>query len=47
MCENSYGHEMVGWHRQLDGHEFEPTPGERDRREARSPSVQGVAQGRT
>jgi len=19
-------HEMIGWHHQLDGHEFEPTP---------------------
>ena len=47
MCENSYGHEMVGWHRQLDGHEFEPTPGVGDRREAWCASVHGVAKGRT
>ena len=29
MFENSYGHEMVGWHHQLDGHEFEPGVGDR------------------
>ena len=23
-------HEMVGWHHQLNGHEFEQTPGERE-----------------
>ena len=22
------GHEMVGWHHRLNGHEFEPTPGD-------------------
>ena len=21
-------HEMIGWHHQLDGHEFEPSPGD-------------------
>ena len=35
--------EMVGWHYQLNGHEFEPTPEDSERhREAWSAAVQWV-----
>ena len=34
--------EMVGWHHQLNGHEFEQAPGNNDR-EARRAAVYGVA----
>ena len=35
--------EMVGWHHQLDGHEFEQAPGVGDGREAWRAAIQGVA----
>ena len=35
--------EMVGWHHQLDGHEFGWTPGVGDDREAWRAAVHGVA----
>ena len=35
--------EMVGWHYQLDGHEFECTLGVGDDREAWCAAVHGVA----
>ena len=34
---------MVGWHHQLDGYEFEQTPGDRKDREAWCASVQETA----
>ena len=37
---------MVGWHHQLDGHEFEKAPGVADR-EAWHAAVHGVAQSQT
>ena len=39
--------EMVGWHHQLDGHEFEQAPGVGDGREAWRAAVHGVAKSRT
>ena len=40
MTEN----EMVGWHHQLNGHEFEQTPGDGEKdREAWCAAVHGVA----
>ena len=39
--------EMVGWHHQLNGHEFEQAPGVGDGQEAWRAAVQGVAKGRT
>ena len=35
--------EMVGWHHQLDGHEFEQASGAGDGQEAWSAAVHGVA----
>ena len=35
--------EMVGWHHQLDGHEFEQAPGVVMNREAWGAAVHGVA----
>ena len=35
--------EMVGWHHQLNGHEFQETPGDSEDREAWSAAVPGVA----
>ena len=35
---------MVGWHRRLDGHEFEQAPGIGDGREAWCAAVRGVAE---
>ena len=35
--------EMVGWHHQLDGHEFEQAPGVGDEWEALSAAVHEVA----
>ena len=35
--------EMVGWHHQLNEHEFEQTPGDGDGREARHAVVHGLA----
>ena len=34
---------MVRWHRQLDGHEFEQTPGESERQGSLACSVHGAA----
>ena len=34
--------EMIGWHHQLDGHEFEQAPGVGDVWEARCAAVHGV-----
>ena len=39
--------EMVGWHHQLEGHEFEQTPGLGDDREAWRAAVHAVAKSRT
>ena len=39
--------EMVGWHYQLNGHEFEWTPGVGDGREAWCTAVHGVAKSQT
>ena len=39
--------EMVGWHHQLNGHEFERTPGVGDDREAWRAAVHGVAKNQT
>ena len=35
--------EMVGWHQQLNGHEFEQALGDGDGREALHAAVHGVA----
>ena len=35
--------EIVGWHHQLNGHEFQETPGDSEDREAWSAAVPGVA----
>ena len=37
------GNEMVGWHHQLDGHEFEQAPGVGEGREAWCAAVHVVA----
>ena len=34
---------MVGWHHQLNGHEFEQTPGDNEGQEAWRAAVDGVA----
>ena len=39
--------EMVGWHHQLDRHEFEQAQGAGDGREAWSATVHGVAKSQT
>ena len=39
--------EMVGWHHQLDGHEFELTPGVGDGQGGLRAAVHGVAKSRT
>ena len=39
--------EMVGWHHQLDGHEFEQAPGLGMDREAWRAAVLGVTKSRT
>ena len=36
--------EMVGWYHQLDGHEFEQTPGDGERREAWYATIHGLAE---
>ena len=38
---------MVGWHHQLDGHEFELTPGVGDGQGGLHAAVHGVAKSRT
>ena len=43
MTEN----EMVGWHHQLNGREFEQAPGVGDRQEAWCATVHGIAKSRT
>ena len=42
---NNTEDEMVGWHYQLDGHEFEQAPGRL--REAWCAAIHGVAKSRT
>ena len=39
--------EMVGWHHQLNGHEFEQAPGVGDGQDALCTAVHGVAKSRT
>ena len=39
--------EMVGWHHQLNGHEFEETSGNSEGREAWCAAVHGVTKGQT
>ena len=39
--------EMVGWHHQLNGHEFEQTLGGGERQEVWRAAVHGVAKSRT
>ena len=39
--------ETVGWHHQLDGHEFEQSPGVGDDRESWQAAVYGIAKGQT
>ena len=40
-------HEMVGWHHQLNGHEFEQALGDGEGREAWRATVRGVAKSQT
>ena len=39
--------EMTGWHHQLNEHEFEPTQGDGEDREAWRAVIHGVAKSRT
>ena len=39
--------EMVGWHHQLNGHEFEQAPGDGKGQVSRRASVHGVANSQT
>ena len=39
--------EMIGWHQQLNGHEFEQAPGDGEGQESLACSVHGVAQSQT
>ena len=39
--------EMVGWHHQFDGHEFEQAPGVGDGQEAWRAAIYGVAKSQT
>ena len=39
--------EMVGWHHQLNGHEFKQTPGDSEGQETRHAAVHGVTQSQT
>ena len=39
--------EMVGWYHQLNGHEFEQTPGGSEGREAWHAAVHGAAKSQT
>ena len=45
--EGMTDNEMVGWHHQLDGHEFEQAPGVGDTREAWRAVVHGVTGSQT
>ena len=38
---------MIGWHHQLDGHEFEQAPGVGDDREAWHDALHGIAKSQT
>ena len=38
---------MVGWHHQLNGHEFEKTPGDGEGQEASCGAVHGVTKKQT
>ena len=38
---------MVGWHHQLNGHEFEQAPGVSDGQEGRACCISGVAKSQT
>ena len=38
---------MIGWHHQLDGHEFEQAPGVGDDREAWHAALHGIAKSQT
>ena len=39
--------EMVGWHHRLDGHEFEPAPGDSEGQGSLCAAVHGVAMSST
>ena len=39
--------EMVGWHHQFNGHEFEQTPGDGEGQEAWHAAVHGVTESQT
>ena len=39
--------EMVGWHHQVNGHEFEQSPGDGEGQEARCIAVHGITKSRT
>ena len=39
--------EMAGWHHQLDGHEFESTPGDGDGQGVLRAAIHGVAKSQT
>ena len=38
---------MVGWHHQLDGHEFEQAPGDGEQQDAWHATVHGVTRSQT
>ena len=39
--------EMAGWHHRLNGHEFEPTPGDGEGQGGWRAGIHGVAKSRT
>ena len=39
--------EMAGWHQQLNGHEFEQTPGDSEEQKAWRPAVHGITKSQT